>query len=122
MLELDERIEIIGEASNGDEAIAMATTLNPDVITMDLKMPGMDGISATRYLKKKMPDVRILALTMYGDELIQEAIDAGASGYILKETDCDDIIEAIHQAHDGLNPMIPPMDLSLPSAFVPAGT
>jgi len=122
MLELDERIEIIGEASNGDEAIAIATTLNPDVITMDLKMPGMDGISATRHLKKKMPDVRILALTMYGDELIQEAIDAGVSGYILKETDCDDIIEAIHQTHDGLHPMMPPMNLSLPSAFLPVGT
>ena len=120
MLELDERIEIIGEASDGDEAIAMATTLNPDVITMDLKMPGMDGISATRQLKEKMPDVRILALTMYGDELIQEAIDAGASGYILKETDCDDIIEAIHQVYDGLHPMIPPLNLRLPSAFAPA--
>ena len=122
MLELDERIEIIGEASDGDEAIAMATTLKPDVITMDLKMPGMDGIAATRYLKKKMPNVRILALTMYGDELIQEAIDAGASGYILKETDCDDIIEAIHQAYDGLHPMMPPLNLRLPSAFAPAVT
>ena len=117
MLELDERIEVVGEASNGEEAIAKAATLRPDVVTMDLKMPGMDGVTATRQLKQRMPHVSILALTMYGDDLIQEAIDAGASGYILKESDCDDIVQAIHQASDGYHPMMPPLDLRLPAGF-----
>jgi len=121
MLELDGRIEVVGEASSGEEAIAKATRLQPDVITMDLKMPGMDGVSATRHLKQEMPQVNILAMTMYGDDLIQEAIDAGASGYILKESDCDDIVRAIRQASDGLYPMMPLLDLRLPSGFaIPA--
>jgi len=122
MLELDGRIEVVGEASNGEEAIAKAATLRPDVITMDLKMPGMDGIAATRHLRKKMPHVSILALTMYGDDLIQEAIDAGASGYILKDSDCDQIVQAIHQVRDGLHPMMPPLNLRVPAAFAPAGS
>ena len=119
MLELDDRIKVVGEASNGEEAIAKAATLQPDVITMDLKMPGMDGITATRQLKQEMPNVHVLAMTMYGDDLIQEAIDAGASGYILKETDCEQIIQAIHQIYDGLHPMIPPLNLRLPAEFIP---
>ena len=119
MLELDGRIKVVGEASNGEEAIAKAATLQPDVITMDLKMPGMDGITATRKLKQEMPNVNVLAMTMYGDDLIQEAIDAGVSGYILKETDCDRIIQAIHEAYDGLHPMIPPLNLRLPAGFIP---
>ncbi|MBL7165551.1 MAG: response regulator transcription factor [Dehalococcoidales bacterium] len=119
MLELDGRIKVVGEASNGEEAIAKAATLQPDIITMDLKMPGMDGITATRQLKQEMPNVHVLAMTMYGDELIQEAIDAGVSGYILKETDCDQIIQAIHQTYDGLHPMIPPLNLRLPAEFIP---
>ena len=119
MFELDSRIKVVGEARNGEEAIAKAAMLQPDVITMDLKMPGMDGITATRHLKQAMPNVHILAMTMYGDDLIQEAIDAGVSGYILKETDCDQIIQAIHQIYDGLHPMIPPLNLSLPEEFIP---
>jgi DNA-binding NarL/FixJ family response regulator len=119
MLELDGRIEVVGEANDGEDAIAKATTLQPDVITMDLKMPGMDGITATRRLKQAMPNVHILAVTMYGDDLIQEAMDAGASGYILKDTDCDQIIQAIHQIRDGLHPMIPPLNLRLPAGFIP---
>ena len=119
MLELDGRIKVVGEASNGEEAIAKAATLQPDVVTMDLKMPGMDGITATRRLKQEMPKVHVLAMTMYGDDLIQEAIEAGVSGYILKETDCDQIIQAIHQICDGLHPMIPPLNLRLPAEFIP---
>jgi len=119
MLELDDRIKVVGEAGNGKEAIAKAVTLQPDVITMDLKMPGMDGVTATRWLKQEMPNVHVLAITMYGDDLIQEAIDAGVSGYILKETDCDQIIQSIHQICDGLHPMIPPLNLRLPEGFIP---
>lgn len=122
MLELDGRIKVVGEASNGEEAIAKAATLQPDVVTMDLKMPGMDGITATRRLKQEMPNVHVLAMTMYGDDLIQEAIEAGVSGYILKETDCEQIIQAIHQICDGLHPMIPPLNLRLPAEFIPVNS
>jgi len=117
VLDMDDRIEVVGEASSGEEALAKAAMLRPDVVTMDLKMPGMDGIAATRQLKQEMPHVSVLALTMYGDELVQEAIDAGASGYILKESDCDQIVRAIHQVRDGFHPMIPLLNLRLPAGF-----
>ena len=107
MLELDETIEVIGTAQSGEEAISKATALSPDVVTMDLKMRGLDGITTTRQLKKKLPHVNVLALTMYGETMIRDAIDAGVSGYILKDSDYDRIIQAIHQVSNGGHPITP---------------
>jgi DNA-binding NarL/FixJ family response regulator len=105
MLELDKTIEVVGTAQSGEEAISKAATLSPDVITMDLKMRGLDGINTTRQLKKKLPHVNVLALTMYGENMIRDAIDAGVSGYILKDSDYERIIQAIHQVSNGGHPI-----------------
>ena len=107
ILELEEDIQIVGEAATGDEAITKTMALSPDVVTMDLKMPGMDGIIATREIKQKAPDVDVLMLTLYGEDFVKEAISAGASGYLLKDSDCDQIVKAIRQVHNGLCPIAP---------------
>jgi DNA-binding NarL/FixJ family response regulator len=107
MLATDETIEVVGIARNGEEAINKAMALSPDVITMDIRMNGMDGIDTTRRLKAKIPNVNVLALTMYGESTIREAIDAGVSGYILKDSDYNQIIEAIHQVSSGGYPITP---------------
>jgi DNA-binding NarL/FixJ family response regulator len=87
ILETDESIEILGEARNGEEAIAKAVALRPDVVLMDLRMPGIDGIAATREIKEKLPDVNVLVLTLYAEDLVSQAVEAGVSGYLLKDSD-----------------------------------
>ena len=107
ILAMDETIEIVGIAQSGEEAISKAIALLPDVVTMDIRMCGLDGIDTTRRLKAKMPRVNVLALTMYGESMIRDAIDAGVSGYILKDSDSDQIIQAIHQVSSGGYPITP---------------
>ena len=117
MLELRPGIEVVGEASSGEEAIAKAVALRPDVITMDLKMPGMDGIAATRQIKQRVPEVNILVLTLYAEDYVKEAIEAGASGYILKDSDSEQIARAIRQVRDGLCPIAPSLTRELVTEF-----
>jgi two-component system NarL family response regulator len=105
IVQMDEGIQVIGEANSGEDAITKAVSLVPDVIVMDLKMPGMDGITATREIKKRLPDVNILVLTLYAEDYIKQAIEAGASGYLLKDSDTEQITSAIHQVHSGLSPI-----------------
>jgi len=105
IVQLDDGIEVIGEAKSGEEAVIKAMSLIPDVIIMDLKMPGMDGITATREIKQRLPDVNILVLTLYAEDFIKQAIEAGASGYLLKDSDTDQITSAIHQVNNGLSPI-----------------
>ncbi len=96
-------IEVIGEASEGDEAIELAEKLKPDVILMDLSMPhGKDGMTATTELKKLMPEIAVLILTMHDDEeYLFRAIQIGASGYILKNAPHDELISAIQSVASG---------------------
>ncbi len=105
MLEPDKDIKVVGEAVNGEDAITQAELLSPDVILMDIKMPDMDGITATRQLSQKMPDVKVIMLTLY--EYVTEAIEAGASGYILKDASRERLIQAIHDAYNGYSPLAP---------------
>jgi DNA-binding NarL/FixJ family response regulator len=105
IVQLDEGIEVVGEAKSGEEAVIKAMSLIPDVIIMDLKMPGMDGITATREIKERLPDVNVLVLTLYAEDFIKQAIEAGASGYLLKDSDTDQITSAIHQVYNGLSPI-----------------
>ena len=107
MLAIDKTIEVVGVARNGEEAINKAIALSPDVVTMDIRMNGLDGIATTRQLKSAMPHVNVLALTMYGESMIRDAIDAGVSGYILKDSDYIQIIEAIHKVSCGGYPITP---------------
>jgi DNA-binding NarL/FixJ family response regulator len=95
-------LKMVGEAGNGHEAVEMYQTLHPDVVLMDLRMPDMDGIEATKQIRKINPDAKIIALTSYdGDQDIYKAIEAGVRGYILKEMVHTKVIDAIHTVHAG---------------------
>jgi NarL family two-component system response regulator LiaR len=105
-----EGITVVGEAANGQEAIAQATTLLPDVVLMDLAMPKLDGIEAIQQISARHPTVRILALTSFAtDEKVFPAIKAGALGYMLKDAEPEELVAAIHQLFRGepsLHPQI----------------
>jgi DNA-binding NarL/FixJ family response regulator len=107
LLATDRQIEVVGLARDGTEAVAKAVRLAPDVVTMDLRMDGTDGIAATRKLKRRMPGIRVLALTMYGEDLIGQAVEAGVSGYVLKGADGEEILDAIHKVYEGRHPFMP---------------
>lgn len=95
-------ISVVGEASNGEEAIARAAQLKPDVILMDLKMPGVNGIEATRRISQTQPDVGILVITMFDDDdSVFAAMRAGAHGYLLKDADREDLVRAITAIQKG---------------------
>jgi DNA-binding NarL/FixJ family response regulator len=104
-------ISVVGEASNGEEVIVQAGDLNPDVILMDLKMPGVNGIDATRIIHEKHPDIGILVITMFDDDdSVFAAMRAGARGYLLKDADRDELVRAILAVKSGeaiFSPAIP---------------
>ena len=102
VLELDKRLEIVGEVGDGQGAINLARSMHPDVILMDLKMPGTGGVEASRVIRKEMPEIRIIILTVAEDEEMLEAIKAGASGYLLKDVEPDELIKAIYSVMDGM--------------------
>ncbi len=101
-LGLDNEIEIVGETADGREAVAMAHQLHPDVVLMDLIMPGMDGIAATAVIRRELPEIEVIALTsVLEDSLVVGAIRAGAIGYLLKDTNADELCQAIKAAANG---------------------
>lgn len=101
-LELEPTLEVIGEASNGQEAVSESKRIRPDVIIMDLQMPIMDGVEAIATIKAAQPDTEIIALTsVLEDNMVVSAVQAGAAGYLLKEGNSDMLIETIHAAAQG---------------------
>src|SRR5918992_4778874 len=101
-LSLDPDLEVVGEAENGQEALAMARDLLPDVVLMDLLMPVMDGIQATGAIRSELPDVEVIALTsVLEDASVTGAVRAGAIGYLLKDTDAEELSRAIRAAAEG---------------------
>jgi NarL family two-component system response regulator LiaR len=95
-------LQIIGEAQNGREAVELCERLQPDVILMDLQMPEMDGVTATRLIHKQYPRIQIVALTSFSDrDKVQDALAAGAISYLLKNVSGDDLAEAIRDAYAG---------------------
>ncbi len=117
ILGTDDSISIVGEAQNGEEAIDLAVNLEPDVVTMDIKMPMMDGIAATREIKKRVPGMAVVVLTLFSDGYVKDAIEAGASGFVLKDSPAAAIIDAIHQANDGHYPLSPSLVKEMMSQF-----
>ncbi|WP_300669598.1 response regulator transcription factor [Desulfoluna sp.] len=102
LLDAESDIEVVGEAENGREAIKMVEQLAPDVVIMDITMPELNGMDATRQLKKRFPDLKILILSMHtSEEYIFETLRAGASGYLVKKSATTDLIQAIHVAYKG---------------------
>lgn len=96
ILESDPEIEVVGMAHDGSEALELIPNTNPDIVLMDLKMPGMNGIQATRAIKDQYPEVKVLVLTTFGeDEWVFDAVRSGASGYLLKGTTRAELVTAI---------------------------
>jgi DNA-binding NarL/FixJ family response regulator len=102
ILEDDEQLKVVGEASNGVEAIRMAYELKPKVVVMDLSMPELDGVQATKEIVKHLPDTQILILSMHAeDNYVRNALDAGAKGYLLKSAIDVDLVGAIKSVSEG---------------------
>lgn len=97
LLEIDDEIEVVAEATNGFECLRLLEECRPDIVLMDVKMPGIGGIETTRLVCERYPDVKVIMLTIYDDDqYVIEAIQAGAKGYILKDANRDELIRAIH--------------------------
>lgn len=108
MLTRSPEIQVVGEAGDGAEALALLPAARPDVVLMDLKMPGMNGILAARQIRERFPHVRVLVLTTYdADEWVFDAIRSGATGYVLKDTPVEGLTAAIRDAAAGKTPVDP---------------
>jgi DNA-binding NarL/FixJ family response regulator len=108
LLTTTDDIEPVGDATNGEQAIAMAAELHPDVVLMDLSMPDMDGIAATRRILEESPKTHVLVLTSFSDrDRILAAVDAGAEGILLKECSTEEILDGIRQLVGGGSPLDP---------------
>ena len=102
VLETCDTIHLVGEASNGEEAVRLCERVRPDVVLMDLLMPKMDGVTATRLIHERWPGVRVIALTSYKEkEYVEGVLKAGATGYLLKNVTADELIAAIEHAMEG---------------------
>jgi NarL family two-component system response regulator LiaR len=108
LLATEQEIEVVGEAKEGQEAVSKTLRLRPEVVLMDLVMPGMDGLEAIRHILAGQPEVRILVLTSFaGDDKVFAAIRAGALGYLLKDSGPEDLVRAIKQVHSGQSSLHP---------------
>jgi DNA-binding NarL/FixJ family response regulator len=108
LLGLHSQLEIVGEAGDGEAGVALAQTLRPDVVLMDLRMPGMSGVEATRRLRSLVPEARVLVLTTFeDDDEVLAAIEAGAAGYMLKASPAEKLVEAICTVMRGGSPLEP---------------
>lgn len=125
-LEMLEDIDVVGEASNGEAAVEELGRLAgagqpPDVVMMDLLMPGMDGITATGLIRERHPETEVVALTSFvAQDKVQAALTAGASGYVLKDADADEVASAIRAAHRGEVHLAPAAARELTKALRPA--
>jgi len=101
-------LELVGEAGGGEEAVRLCEQLQPDVVLMDLVMPGMDGAAATRIIRGRWPHIQVVALTSFKEkDLVQGVLEAGAIGYMLKNVPADELADAIRAAHVGRSTLAP---------------
>jgi len=129
LVKLIDGVEVVGTAGDGAEAVRLAEAHHPDVVMMDLRMPGTDGIAATADLRARLPDTRVLVLTTYADEdAIMPALQAGARGYLTKDASAEQIEAAIYAVHAGQTHLDPAVQerlvaavLSRPPAAEPPG-
>ncbi len=110
LLAAESDIEIVGEASNGAEAVEKVTELRPDIVLMDIGMPGLSSFEATRQIKKARPDTKVLFLTMYDDEdYLVQCMEVGASGYVLKDSPAQQLLAALRDVYRGGSYLSPRM-------------
>jgi len=101
-------LDFVGEAASGEEAVRLCNSLNPDVVLMDLVMPGMDGATATQAIRENCPETQVIALTSFKeDDLVQRTLRAGAIGYLLKNVSANELVNAIRAAHAGRPTLAP---------------
>lgn len=119
LMDEESDIVVVGEANDGLEALDVVNRLTPDVVIMDMVMPRMNGLEATREIKRRRPEVRVLILSMYDDdEYVQQIIQAGASGYVLKRVAAGELVRAIHVVHGGASFLQPPIAAKLIEDYV----
>jgi NarL family two-component system response regulator LiaR len=117
ILKVFDDLQLVGEAESGEAAIQLCAEVLPDVILMDMSLPGMDGAMATRAIRKKLPQTQVIVLTSFKDgKLIKQALEAGAIGYLLKDVSADDLVQAIRSAHAGRATLSPEAAQSLVEA------
>ena len=108
MLADETELEVVGEAANGLEALALCSRLQPDLVLMDVRMPRLDGLEATRKVKQEFPKIIVLILTMHENpDYLLEALRAGAAGYVLKDASSEEVVTAVWQALGGESPLDP---------------
>ena len=110
----EEGLEVVGEAADGEEALRLAAKLRPDVVLMDVTMPVLDGVEATRQLHEHLPDIPVVILTMHADrEVLARAIRAGAAGYLVKDCSTDDVVRTVRLAANGETALSPELAASM---------
>jgi DNA-binding NarL/FixJ family response regulator len=108
LLKADAELQVVGEAENGQAAIALVESLQPEVVLMDVRMPVMDGVAATKEIAQRFPETKVLILTTFDDEVyVRQALQYGASGYLLKDTPFEELTQAIHLVHRGYTQLGP---------------
>jgi len=121
ILEQDQRLEVVAEAGDGEEAVRLATNLKPDVAIIDIAMPNIDGIEATRQIKALCPDITVLILTAYDDDqFIFSLLEAGAAGYLLKSVRGRELIDAVRSVYAGESVLHPAIARKVLNRFVPS--
>ena len=122
LLEWDERIEVVGEAGSGEEALEQIDACSAGVVLMDIRLTGIDGIEATRQLRARYPDLKVIVLSSFGDQYLVGAIEAGANGYIMKTATQPELVHAVVQAAAGGSPMDPVLTSKLLERLVELST
>ena len=118
MLDREEDLEVVGEASNGREAVELCRKLRPDLVLMDVRMPEMDGLAATREIKSELPTTSVLVVTTYDNpDYLFEAIEAGAAGYVLKDAPKRQLLDAVRRTLSGESPLNQELAMQLISRY-----
>ena len=121
ILEQEKDLNVVGEAADGDETVKLALSLKPDVAIVDIAMPRMDGIEATRQIKAQCPDVTVLILSAYDDDqFVFSLLEAGAAGYLLKSVRSQELVDAVRAVHAGESVLHPAVARKVLNRFVPA--
>jgi len=117
LLENFDDFEVVGDAGDGQAAVMLAQRYKPDVVLMDMVMPGMDGVAATQLIRQSCPDTQVIALTSFSDDsTIQNALKAGAIGYLMKNVSVDEVAQAVRKANQGKSTLAPEATQALISA------